>query len=90
MQRIYKLRFIAIAPVIIAAILNTGYQYLVALELNGGIGKGDWRDRFIENLGVDYTSPGIYGTVVSGLVHILPVFVMAIPKRESVRSATHC
>jgi len=77
LQRIYKLRFIAVAPVIIAAILNTGYQYLIAIELNGGIGAGDWRDRFIENLGVDYTSPGIYATAVSGLVHFLPVFVMA-------------
>lgn len=45
MARIHLLRLIAIVPVLVAAIVNTGYQYLVAVDLNGGAGAGDWRER---------------------------------------------
>jgi len=64
-------------PVLIAAVGNTGYQYLLARAARGSEGIGDWRDNFSRFLNIDHVSPGIYDTVASGLIHLLPVFVMA-------------
>ena len=77
MARIHLLRLIAIVPVLVAAIVNTGYQYLVAVGLNGGAGTGDWRERVAGFLKVDHSDPGAYDILVAGLVHLLPVFAMA-------------
>jgi len=78
MARIHMLRLLAIAPVLIAAVVNTGYQYLLALDVNDGQSAGDWRDGIIQSLGAKYAEPGIYDMVAAGLVHVLPVFAMAI------------
>ncbi len=77
MSRIRALRLIAIAPVLIAAIINTGYQYLLALDVNDGQGVGDWRDGASQSFGLDYINPGVYDIAVAGLIHMLPVFIMA-------------
>jgi Na+-transporting NADH:ubiquinone oxidoreductase subunit B len=77
MSRIRALRLFAIAPVLIAAVINTGHQYLLALDVNDGEGVGDWRDGALQSFGLDYTDPGAYDMVVAGLIHVLPVFIMA-------------
>lgn len=77
MARIHLLRLIAIVPVLVAAIVNTGYQYLVAVDLNGGAGAGDWRERVAGFLKIDHSNLGAYDILVAGLVHLLPVFAMA-------------
>ena len=77
MKRIHMMRLIAVAPVLIAGLLNTGYQYLIALELNEGRSVGDWRDSIIQNLGIDYVNPGVYDIVITGIVHTLPVLALA-------------
>ncbi len=78
MGRIHVIRLIAIIPVLIAAVINTGYQYLLALDINAGIASGDWRDQIIQSFGIDYTNPGIYEMAIAGLTHVLPVFATAI------------
>lgn len=71
MARIHRLRLLAITPVLIAAIINTGYQYLVALDVNGVEGT-------IKFLSLNHSEPGIYDIVAAGLIHVLSVFVVAI------------
>jgi Na+-transporting NADH:ubiquinone oxidoreductase subunit B len=77
MKRIHLLRLIAVIPVCIAASLNTGYQYLIALALNEGSSIGDWRDRIVRNLGIDYSDPGALDIMITGFVHVLPVMALA-------------
>ena len=72
------MRALAIAPVLIAAILNTGYQYLIALDVAGEQGVPDWRDRAVATLGVDVTDPSNLDVIVAGLVHVLPVLGVAL------------
>ncbi|MGI9305189.1 MAG: RnfABCDGE type electron transport complex subunit D, partial [Gammaproteobacteria bacterium] len=68
----------AVVPVLIAAVVNTGYQYLLALEVVGGEGAGGWRDAAARALGADYSDPSAAGIVAAGLVHVLPVLGMAM------------
>jgi Na+-transporting NADH:ubiquinone oxidoreductase subunit B len=68
---------VAIAPVIIAAVLNTGYQYLIAMQAVAGQTTVGWRDRLIQVFNAKYTEPGAYDILLAGIVHILPVFAIA-------------
>ena len=65
-------------PVLIAAVINTGYQYLSALSAIGGFADGDWRDRVVRSLGLDYSDPTMFAVLAAGLVHVLPVLGMAL------------
>ena len=71
MVRIHTLRLVAIMPVLIAAVFNTGYQYLLALDalaldsgavdtaslnLAGSQGAGDWRFGLIQFFNVANTN----------------------------------
>jgi len=78
LDRIRTFRLLAIFPVLIAAVGNTGYQYLLARAARSGEGAGDWRDNFARFINVDPANPGIYDIVASGLIHLLPVFFMAL------------
>jgi Na+-transporting NADH:ubiquinone oxidoreductase subunit B len=78
LSQIQLTRVIALLPVIIAAVLNTGYQYLLALDVAGGEGVGDWRDNALRSLGVSYQDPSVFGMVMAGLVHIMPVLFVAV------------
>jgi Na+-transporting NADH:ubiquinone oxidoreductase subunit B len=68
----------ALIPVIVAAVLNTGYQYLLAIVIAGDDAVNGWRDNFIRDLGLDYQQPSLLGAAAAGLVHIAPVLIMAI------------
>lgn len=77
--RIQAIRLIALAPVLFAAIVNTGYQYLSAVSANGGIDAGEWRDQVSQGyLGLDYGEPGWIDVLAAGLLHVLPVLVVAL------------
>lgn len=78
LTHIHLLRALALAPVLIAAVLNTGYQYLLALDVSGGQGAGGWQDDAIRTLGIDHADPTAVGVVLAGLVHVLPVLAIAI------------
>jgi len=69
---------VALIPVLAAAVVNTGYQYLRALDTAGGEGASGWRDSFILGLGVDYQDPTIIGITVAGLAHVAPVLIIAM------------
>ena len=78
LTQIRKTQVFALLPVTVAAVLNTGYQYLLALNLIAGDSSGDWRDRTIHSLGIDYQNPSLMGALMAGLVHIVPILVVAV------------
>lgn len=78
LARIQAIRLLALVPVLIAAVVNTGHQYLLALNAVGGVYEGDWRDRLATSLGLDYADPAWIDVLAAGLVHVLPVLAMAL------------
>lgn len=76
--RIRRLRLLAIIPVLIAAVINTGYQYLLAVQANGGEVAGEWRDSLVPFFNIDYSNPGGISIVIAGLIHVIPVFAIAM------------
>jgi Na+-transporting NADH:ubiquinone oxidoreductase subunit B len=78
LARIQAIRLLALVPVLIAAVVNTGHQYLSALNTMGGIDEGDWRDRLVQSLRLDYADPGWFDVLAAGLVHVLPVLAVAL------------
>lgn len=78
LSQMQKTQALALLPVIVAAVLNTGYQYLLALHAVAGESNWDWRDRAIHSLGLDYQNPSLFGALMAGLVHIVPILIVAI------------
>lgn len=81
LARIQAIRLLALVPVLFVAIINTGHQYLSAIgTLDAAIGKedGDWRDGLVQSLGLDHSDPGILDVLVAGLIHVVPVIVIAL------------
>ena len=78
LKRIQAVRLLALVPVLVAAVMNTGHLYLSALNATGGIDEGDWRDTFAHSLGLNYSDPAMFDVLAAGLVHVLPVLGMAL------------
>ena len=78
LSRIQINQAIALIPVVVAAVLNTGYQYLLALKIAVDEIYWDWSDRAIYFLGLDYQSPSFFGALVAGLVHFIPILAVAV------------
>jgi Na+-transporting NADH:ubiquinone oxidoreductase subunit B len=78
LSRIQAIRLLALVPVLIAAVTNTGHQYLSALSAIGGIDDSDWRGAVVRRLGLDYSNPAMADVLAAGLVHVLPVLAMAL------------
>jgi len=64
--------------VLLAAVINTGYQYLLALRQVDGEMTDGWRHNLAEFFSLDIASPGLVDIIVAGLIHVLPVFAMAL------------
>lgn len=75
---IQAIRVLALLPVLIVAVINTGHQYLSALNAAGNMDEGDWRNRVVDGLGLDYSSPTMLDVIAAGLLHVLPVLGMAL------------
>ena len=67
LARIQAIRLLALVPVLIAAVINTGHQYLSALNAIGGIDEGDWRDGVVRSLRLDYSDPTMLDVLAAGL-----------------------
>ena len=78
LSRIQAIQAIALVPVVIAAVLNTGYQYLLALNTAADEIHWDWSDRAVYFLGLDYQNPSFFGVLAAGLVHIIPIMAVAV------------
>ncbi|UCH39148.1 MAG: RnfABCDGE type electron transport complex subunit D [Gammaproteobacteria bacterium] len=77
-QRLFKLRLLALLPVCIAAVLNTGYQYLAVLADAPELAVDDLRGNLASGLGAAYEDPGLYDMLAAGLAHFLPVLIVAL------------
>jgi Na+-transporting NADH:ubiquinone oxidoreductase subunit B len=77
-QQILKLQLIALVPVTIAALFNTGYQYLRVLADNPALESDDIRSRIASGLGASYQDPGLYDMLAAGLAHLLPILGVAL------------
>jgi len=78
LARIQAIRVLALVPVLMVAVINTGHQYLSALNATGSMDEGDWRNRVVNSLGLDYLNPSMLDVVTAGLVHVLPVLGLAL------------
>ena len=77
-RRILGLRLLALLPVAVAAIVNTGYQYLSRLAEDPGLAGDGWRDWLARALGADSVDAGFYDWCAAGVVHFIPVLAVAL------------
>jgi len=77
-KNMLKLQLLALFPVCVAAILNTGYQYLFSLAENPALAGDDFRGRLAQGLGASYENPGFYDLLAAGLAHLLPLLGLAL------------
>jgi Na+-transporting NADH:ubiquinone oxidoreductase subunit B len=77
-RRILRLQLLALLPVSIAAVLNSGYQYLAVLAREPERVGDDLRSNLAHGLGVGYEDPGLYDWLAAGLAHFLPLLLLAL------------
>ena len=65
---------IALGPVILVALLNTGYQALVAIAA-GAAPLDNWRTPVFEALGGAYDPGSIWGVVLMGALYYVPILL---------------
>ena len=76
--RVLKLQLVALLPVSLAAVFNSGYQYLAALANNPDRAGDDLRSRIASGLGASWEDPGFYDLLAAGLAHFLPLLLLAL------------
>ena len=76
--RILRLQLLALVPVSIAAVLNSGYQYLAVLAREPERMGDDLRSNLAHALGASYDDPGLYDWLAAGLAHFLPLLLLAL------------
>ena len=77
-SRILKLQLLALLPVSIAAVFNSGYQYLAVLAREPERVGDDLRSNLAHGLGAGYEDPGLYDWLAAGLAHFLPLLLLAL------------
>jgi Na+-transporting NADH:ubiquinone oxidoreductase subunit B len=76
LKRLMGLVVVALAPCILMAFYNTGYQANLAIEAGGDVSPIDsWRGGLMEALGLGYTSASALGCLVHGALFFLPVYI---------------
>ena len=73
-----RLRLLALLPVILAALFNTGYQYLTRLAGDPASAGDGIRERLVRALGADYADPGFFDWLAAGVAHLLPMLALAV------------
>jgi len=77
-RRIFKLQLLALLPVTLAAILNSGYQYLGGIAAAPASGGDDLRGQLARGLASSFENPGLYDYFAAGLAHLLPMLLLAV------------
>jgi Na+-transporting NADH:ubiquinone oxidoreductase subunit B len=77
-RRILKLKLLSLLPVTLAAIFNSGYQYLNGLAEAPASGGDDFRGRLASGLASSFENPGVYDYFAVGLAHLLPMLLLAL------------
>jgi Na+-transporting NADH:ubiquinone oxidoreductase subunit B len=77
-RRLLKLRLLALLPVSVAAVINSGYQFLASPPGDAELEGGDLRVRLALGLGAGHEDAGVYDMIAAGLAHVLPVLILAL------------
>jgi len=77
-RRVLRLRLLALLPVAVAAIVNTGYQYLSRLAENPGLAGNGFREQLARGLGARYLDAGLFDWCAAGIAHFFPVLAVAL------------
>ena len=75
---VLKWQLLALLPVSIAAVVNSGYQFLAALAAAPERLGDDLRSNLAAALGAGYEDPGLYDWIAAGLAHFLPLLLLAL------------
>ncbi|MCP4470179.1 MAG: hypothetical protein GY815_05750 [Gammaproteobacteria bacterium] len=73
---ILRLQLLSLLPVTLAAILNSGYQYLNGLA--AAPGGDDLRSQLARGLASSFEGPGLYEYFAVGLAQLLPMLLLAL------------
>lgn len=76
--RLQRLQLLSLIPLVVAMLLNSGYQYYRALPLLDGFEASGLRDRLARLLGASAEEPGLYDFLATGFAHLAPVLLMAL------------
>ncbi|MCP4766588.1 MAG: hypothetical protein GY875_09975 [Gammaproteobacteria bacterium] len=74
-RRILKIQLLSLLPVTLAAIFNSGYQYLNGLVAEPG---DDLRSQLARGLASSLDDPGLYDYFTVGLAQLLPMLLLAL------------
>ena len=74
-ERILRLQLMALLPILLAAVLNCGYQYLHGLADSPG---DDLRSRLAISLISSLEDPGLYDYFAAGFAHVVPMLLLAL------------
>ena len=77
-RRILQLQLLALLPVAIAALVNTGYQYLVAIARDPALVTDDFRSQIALGLGASHERLGLYDMFAAGCAHFVPILLVAL------------
>ena len=77
-RRILKLQILALAPVLLAAIFNSGYQFLRGAIAVDGFVADDLRGRLAMGLVTDPQQPNLFDYGIAGLAQVLPMLLLAL------------
>ncbi len=73
-RRIHLLQLLSLLPVSVAALFNTGKQYLAAPVTD----SGGLRGSLASGLGASHIDPGTYDILAAGLAHMGPILLLAL------------
>jgi Na+-transporting NADH:ubiquinone oxidoreductase subunit B len=77
-ERLLKIQLLALAPASLAAILNSGYQFLRGLSEADDPESFDLRGRIAFGLAGNAEQPGIFDYFLAGLAYLLPILLLAL------------
>ena len=77
-RRILRIQLLALLPVMLAALVNSGYQYFQGMALLPEFDGSDLRSRLVGILSVNPEAPGLYDYLAAGLAHVLPMLLLAL------------
>jgi len=77
-RRIQLIQLMALLPLILIAMVNSGYQYLPGLQNMPDFDGGGLRGQLASILVLNADSPGVYDFFMAGFAHLLPMFLVAV------------
>jgi len=78
LKRMMTVVVIALAPAVLMALYNTGYQANMALEHLGKVHGDNWQGAFLNWLGIQINSGSIFSNIMHGAFYFFPVYIITL------------